>query len=229
MSGEEGGDLVVRHLEVVRSARYALLMPEGDPPSYLWFVLHGFRQLAPRFLTRFRPHLRPDRGFVAPEALNRFYLGSEPGRHGADSRVGATWMTREDRETEIRDYVRYLDRLHDHVLEGMDPAPRVGVLGFSQGVHTAARWVTLGGVAPEWTVLWGAYLPGDLDEPRARAAFGRTRLTLVNGRADEHRHERLEREHEERLARIAPEAESLWHAGGHELDDPMLERVLGLG
>jgi hypothetical protein len=67
---------------------------------------------------------------VAPEALSRFYVSQEPGRHCPVSVVGGTWMTREDRENEIRDYVRYLDILHDEVeIEGVPTT----VLAFSQG------------------------------------------------------------------------------------------------
>jgi hypothetical protein len=50
---------------------------------------------------------------VAPEGLSRFYF--EGGFHGPGSKVGATWMTREDRLAKIEDYVGYLDALHDAV------------------------------------------------------------------------------------------------------------------
>jgi predicted esterase len=124
--------------------------------------------------------------------------------------------------------VGYLDRLHEEVVGSADPPARVGVLGFSQGLHTAARWVTLGRVAPARTVLWGAYLPDDLEIGRARAAFAATRLTFVQGRADPHRSEALEHRHQERLAALGVECETLWHDGGHALDEGLLGEVLTL-
>ncbi|NIP78275.1 MAG: phospholipase, partial [Gemmatimonadetes bacterium] len=87
----------------------------------VWFVLHGYGQLAERFVRRFDalPGVRDGmRAVVAPEALSRFYVEEEvTGPHGPESRVGATWMTRADREHEIRDYVEYLDRVAAAVLD----------------------------------------------------------------------------------------------------------------
>ena len=57
----------------------------------------------------------PQRLIVAPEALSRFYVESS-GKTHADTHVGASWMTREDRLSDIEDYVEYLDALHAHML-----------------------------------------------------------------------------------------------------------------
>ena len=184
-----------RAIRVPRTARYAVL---GDPAtaSELWFVLHGYRQLARRFIRRFEelPGLKSgERAVVAPEALSRFYIEREVrGPHGPDSRVGASWMTREDRESEIRDYVEYLDLLVEEV--SPDPRraragtgghpPRLVVLGFSQGCETATRWVTLGRVKPAELVLWGGGLAEDLPPGPAVRALGDLRLRLVVGDED---------------------------------------------
>ena len=100
-------------------------------------VLHGYRQLARRFLRRFEPVAGDHRRIVAPEGLSRFYADPGRGRHGPASAVGASWMTREDRENEIRDYVAYLDQLWQHLRTDSPGRTRLVVLGFSQGVATA--------------------------------------------------------------------------------------------
>ena len=141
-------DPVERHLEVVRTARHWVLGEGAARSGEVWFVLHGYQQLARRFLERFEGLADGTRVIVAPEALSRFYKDQTPGRHGPESPVGAAWMTREDREREIGDYVRYLDALADRVLGPLRPGPRVTVLGFSQGVATAARWTVLGRTRP---------------------------------------------------------------------------------
>ncbi|MEZ4763957.1 MAG: hypothetical protein R3C26_12480 [Calditrichia bacterium] len=41
--------------------------------------------------------------------MSRFYLQSTNGR------IGATWMTREDRENEIADYLAYLNNLSEAI------------------------------------------------------------------------------------------------------------------
>ena len=101
---------------------------------------------------------------VAPEALNRFYLSREGGRAGASARVGATWMTREDRLAEIDDYVRYLDDLHREITEGQQRKNvRVTALGFSQGTATAARWLVHGTARIDRLVLWAGLLPPEIE------------------------------------------------------------------
>src|SRR5438477_56805 len=78
-----------------------------------------------------------ERDTVAPEGLSRFYLTESP----AERRVGASWMTREDRLHEIDDYVRYLDGVYGNVVPRN---ARVTALGFSQGTATVCRWAGLG-------------------------------------------------------------------------------------
>ncbi|MGH9418647.1 MAG: alpha/beta hydrolase, partial [Thermoanaerobaculia bacterium] len=81
--------------------------------SEVWIVCHGHGQLAARFLSRFVPIERSDRLFVAPEALSRYYLQPpRGGPHAPNAPIGATWMTSEDRDCEIADYVGYLDLLY---------------------------------------------------------------------------------------------------------------------
>jgi len=65
-------------LRVLRTARYYTL-GDGTAPRHLWFVLHGYGQLAGDFIRYFGDLARDDRFVVAPEAMNRFYLPSESG------------------------------------------------------------------------------------------------------------------------------------------------------
>jgi hypothetical protein len=98
---------------VLRTARYATLGRLDESVREVWIVCHGYAQLAGRFIERFRCIAAPHRLIVAPEALSRFYTERGSGFHGPASQIGATWMTSEDREAEIQDYVAYLDALHE--------------------------------------------------------------------------------------------------------------------
>lgn len=196
----------------------------GDPAAApeTWFVLHGYRQLAGRFIGRFTalPGVASrKRAVVAPEALNRFYVEQDvAGPHGPGSRVGAAWMTREDREHEIADYVDYLDLLRDRVAPA---AERVVVLGFSQGAETASRWAVLGGTPPSELVLWGGGLAADLDPDRTARALRGTAITFVVGSDDRWALERSE-EGIARLAEHGIEAKRLDYDGGHRVDPAIL-------
>jgi predicted esterase len=214
------GDPVEHHLEVRRTARYWTL--GSEEADDVWFVLHGYKQLARRFLRRFEALAGPGRLVVAPEALSRFYAGAEPGRHGPSSIVGASWMTREDRLREIDDYVAYLDRLADVVLR---PGARSTALGFSQGAATAARWVTYGAVDVSRLVLWAGYVPPDLDMARAAEALSGADLLLVRGDEDPGVEPELGEKERRALEGAGIAHRTVEYRGGHEIDE---ETLLGI-
>lgn len=216
MTPERGGP-VEHHLEVTRTARYWTL---GEPDATdVWVVIHGYKQLARRFLRRFEPIQAPGRLVVAPEALSRFYASAEPGRHGPASVVGASWMTREDRSAEIRDYVAYLDRLAEAVVP---KGARLTVLGFSQGTATAARWATLGSVTLARLVLWAGYVPHDWDLARAAAVFSKAELVLVRGEEDPGLTEELAAAERRSLEAGRIPHRVVSYAGGHDIDSVTL-------
>src|SRR5213596_1853113 len=129
------------HIGVSRTARYFTLGDSSRGVGEVWFACHGYGQVASRFLEKLRVLDDGRRYLVAPEGLSRFYLSESP----TERRVGASWMTREDRLAEIDDYVRYLDALCQEVLRGLEPrAPQVTALGFSQGAATVSRWASIG-------------------------------------------------------------------------------------
>lgn len=213
------------HLEVSRSARFAWLGRPTSAVRDVWVVCHGHRQLAGRFLRRFLPLRSDARLLVAPEALNRFYL-AQAGSHGRESRVGATWMTREDRRWEIRDYVRYLDSLAERIFDAVDrSAVRLRALGFSQGAATASRWTAYGQTAVDELVLWSGGLPPDLDLDRWSGRLRDTRITLVRGEQDDLLSPEAMDETEERLRSRDLPFRLLAHPGGHELDATVLDRI----
>ena len=208
-------------LRISRTARFAVC---GDPATApeAWFVLHGYRQLAGRFIQRFAdlPGVSDGRrAVIAPEALNRFYIEREPaGPHGPDARVGATWMTRHDRDAEIRDYVDYLDRLREHT---GGPADRLVVLGFSQGAETASRWAVLGGSPPDELILWGGGLAADLDEERAAAVLARTTVSFVVGDTDRWAIQRSA-SGLALLGRLGVPVRKIEYSGGHRVEPDVL-------
>jgi predicted esterase len=201
-------------ISVSRSARYFTI---GRPEREIWFVLHGYGQLAARFLRAFEPLDDGTRLIVAPEGLSRFYLTEQP----AERRVGASWMTKEDRLAEIADYVRYLDAVSEHVLQSTDRAQtRVTVLGFSQGAATACRWATLGVSRIDRLIVWGGEVPPDVDV-RLRPV----RLSLVYGSRDEYFTPKVIAATEARLRELGVPYETVPFVGGHEIDGAVLKRV----
>ena len=214
------------HISVRRSARYYTRGPLDESVSQVWIVCHGFAQLAGRFMRHFGPLDDGTRLIVAPEALNRFYVEQTPGPHGPDSRVGATWMTREDRLREIEDYVAYLDTLSDEIFRVV-PRENVSltVLGFSQGVATVARWAVHGHTRPDHLVLWAERLPPEIDlGAGAEALAAIPRLSIVAGLKDLEAQRVLSLE-KDRLQRLGLRYSLHTFDGGHHLDEEVLRRL----
>ena len=69
------------HIKVQRSARYYMVGEPNANTRDVWFVCHGYNQLASDFIREFDTIAEDSRVIVAPEALNRYYLATEPGFH----------------------------------------------------------------------------------------------------------------------------------------------------
>ena len=206
-------------LVVPKTARYLTKGSESPEPDEVWFLCHGYGQLADEFIGQAGALASPRRWLVAPEALSRFY-------HEDHVRIGASWMTREEREHEMEDYLRYWELLCAQIFALVErERSRVVLLGFSQGAATAARFAARGGTPVDHLVLWGAALPPELDDPDSLAPLGRMRVTLVRGRRDRLFSESAHDEQRERLKRHGISFTEESFGGGHRLDDETLLRV----
>jgi predicted esterase len=207
-----------------RSARYYTLGLAGAATREVWFACHGYAQLAGRFLEKLRVLDDGHRHLVAPEGLSRFYLSES----AAERRVGACWMTREDRLAEIDDYVHYLDAVYAAVFARVDRAAvTVHALGYSQGAATVSRWAGMGTVRIDRVVLWGGELPPDLDLSKEPAA-GRLRagrLTFVYGRSDEFITPKIVETTKQRLREHGIPHREMAFDGGHELNASVLTEL----
>ena len=216
-----------RHLKVPRSARYAILGSPTADLSEVWFVCHGHGQLAARFLSRFLPLEREDRLFIAPEALSRYYLSPpSAGPHPPGTPIGASWMTAEDRDAEMNDYIEYLDLLHDEIFSAVDRTRvRVWAIGFSQGAATVTRWVVRGKVEPDRVVLCSGMLPAELDREGAKRLVRRAPLTLAFGDADEFASTERVAAEEAKLDDLGIPYEIMRFKGGHTITPELLTRL----
>lgn len=205
-----------RHILVPRTARYHVL---GDAAKAraIWIVLHGYGQLARYFLNKFEG-LSDDLLIVAPEGLNRFYIDE------GHQRVGATWMTREDRDHEIADQVGYLDRLVDE-LRKQSQAP-IHVLGFSQGVATATRWSLQGRSRIQRLVLWAGNIPPEPSTAELSTKWSTLRIDLVLGTTDPFAGDKELQAQQARLDAAAIQYQNHRFTGGHVLEPVLLGRLM---
>jgi predicted esterase len=206
------------HLPVSRSARYFTL-GEPETAEHVWIALHGYGQLASVFLGYLSTMQSENRLIAAPEALSRFYHEEGKGP------IGASWMTREDREHEIEDYVRYLDSLYGCLKERASPRARWHALGFSQGVATLGRWIDRG-IAPfDGICFWAGGLPPELDLTQPHRALAGRRVALAVGNRDSYLSADWLKREGARLTAAAGEVREFPFYGGHRLDRTVLAQV----
>jgi predicted esterase len=212
------------HVTVPRTARYYTLGAAGPETRAVWIVAHGYGHLASEFIARFAPVDDGVHLIVAPEALNRYYHDTRPGA-SQTSAVGATWMTKEDRQSEITDQITYLDTLYGTIFRDVArESVRVTALGFSQGVATVARWLSHTRVPIDRAIFWAGSVPDDVSLT-ADSALRRAEVLLVLGSRDEYATaERVARQTAAFRAADKSFAQ-IEFEGGHRLDDSVLERL----
>jgi predicted esterase len=218
------------HLRVQRTARYYTLGGGSFAPRAVWFVLHGYGQLAGEFVRYFAGLANDDSLVIAPEALSRFYLVSADSAPARDRPVGATWMTREDRDSEIADYVEYLDALYEEVATiPVRDGAKVNVIGFSQGAATATRWATHGRFHLNRLILWGGLTPPETDLSRGPAVLRGARLTIVVGNTDHYITDALLSAEEARLSAARVAHDVIRFDGGHVVSRAAFPRLVDAG
>ena len=214
-------------IRVRRTARYYTLGPTHGFPRELWVVCHGYGQLAERFISQFDVLDDGTRLVVAPEALSRFYLDPVAERRTQTApRVGASWMTREDRDAEIEDYVEYLEQLTTEVRHHLTGAgPRIVVLGFSQGTATVCRWLSASELRANEIVLWAGGIPPEFDLARWADTLHGAAISLVAGESDEMVTADSVASEGERLSAAGVAFTLHRYAGGHRIDPDALTRL----
>lgn len=125
---------ITGHIKIEKTARYFQLGELTVQTKKVVFALHGYAQQAKEFIAELESLQDFETVIIAPEGLNRFYA------KGFGGKPVAAWMTSEDREHEILDYINYLNALYDQLIPPSYTG-RIVVLGFSQGVATASRWI----------------------------------------------------------------------------------------
>lgn len=175
------------HFSVPRTAHFYTLGEPGPQTAECWVILHGYGQLARYFLRRFDTVADEHTCVVAPEALSRFYTDQE------GTRVGASWMTKEQRLADIEDNMIYLDSLYELLKKDLPADCRLILLGFSQGCATLMRWVLRRQPPLAGLVFYAGSIPDDLPYAGHRDYLSGFPIHVVYGSTDEYlQGERLE-------------------------------------
>ncbi len=184
----------------------------------VWLVFHGIGYLSRYFIKLFEK-LNPEENYcIAPQAPSKYYKGEDY------RRVGASWLTKENTPIETENILNYIDAL----IEAEDIPNHINliVLGYSQGVSIATRWVARRKIKCEALVMISGGFPKELDNKDFTFLNDYTKITHIVGEKDPYFEiEKVEAE-KIRVKKILPQIEFRIHTGGHELDPKTLVNIL---
>ncbi len=191
---------------------------EGNGTKLL-YVLHGYGQLAKFFIRKFAAISDLNYTVIAPEGQHYFYLD------GTSGRVGASWMTKENREQDIANYISYLDAIHTE-LTTERKWEEIVVLGFSQGVATAFRWLAHSDIEPSKFLICSGLVPPDVNLKIKKEIFDPIKMTYFSGINDPYRTEASVKEFYNALETSKLDMELINFDGVHEVNVKEVSRVL---
>ncbi|GMN08706.1 esterase [Croceitalea sp. MTPC9] len=184
----------------------------------IWIVFHGIGFLSKYFLKYFKD-INPNENYiVAPQAPSKYYL------NGEYKYVGASWLTKEDTQTEICNVLNYIDAVLDS--EKIPSDKNLIVLGFSQGVSIATRWLSQKKKIFNKLILYAGGIPNELTAKDFEYLdFNEASITIVYGDKDEFLNkERIGLEKKKIHSLFKESAQVLTFDGGHELKPELLKQ-----
>jgi len=228
----------MHRLTVARTARYATVGAEPAQATQLWVAFHGYGHRAADFVGPCAAAAPPHVRVVAPEGLSRFYLEMPRPDGGHLARTGASWLTRDDRDDELRDALAMVHavvaREHAAIVQARGERPTLCVLGFSQGVAMSMRWAvevsrnpSLGAAGRVHRhVLWAGGLAHDVPDDALRHTWRDARVEVVWGERDRFASETARDAMRARFSGLQVVPHVRTFEGGHRLDAALLETML---
>lgn len=199
---------------------YSTLNSLSGTTENVWVVLHGIGYLSRYFLKHFEG-LPADKNYViAPQAPSKYYLGK------AYTHVGASWLTKENTQMEIDNVMAYLDAVMTS--ENIPDTCNVIVLGFSQGVSIATRWVAKRKLRCSQLVLYAGGIPNELEPSDFEFLLNNnTKITVIVGDEDEYLTEERRRTESEKIEKLFDgKAKQLIFEGGHEVKMELINDLI---
>lgn len=195
---------------------YSTLNERTDKTKTVWLVFHGIGYLSKYFLKYFK-HLDTEENYIiAPQAQSKYYLNGEY-RH-----VGASWLTRENLEEGIENMLNYLDKIFE--AENLSEVENLNILGYSQGVSVATRFVARRKIQCENLIMLSGKVPQELDANDFKF-LDKTKFSFIYGTEDEYLKPGIVQVEKDRLQDIfSKNLEIYTFNGGHEVNTELISK-----
>lgn len=134
---------------------YSTLNTLSEKTKKVWFVCHGMGYLSRYFLKYFEGLDTEENYIIAPQAQSKYYIPPK------FKHVGASWLTKENTIKETENVMRYFDAVINN--EQLPDSIPLIVLGYSQGVSVAMRYVAKRQLQCDKLVLMSGGIPKELE------------------------------------------------------------------
>lgn len=206
-----------KEISYINTNTYSTLNKRTNLTKNVWFVCHGMGYLS-RYFIRYFKTLNPEENYIiAPQAQSKYYLGTKL-KH-----VGASWLTRENTLVETENIMTYFDAIFDQ--ERILEAKNLIILGYSQGVSVAMRYVAKRQLQCSQLVLHSGGIPRELNSKDF--AFFDGHATLIYGLHDEYLNdERMEFEFSKANSLFGKSLEIIPFEGIHEVNTSLIQNLI---
>ncbi len=196
---------------------YSTLNSLNANTKTVWIVFHGIGYLSRYFIRLFESLNKDDNYFIAPQAPSKYYKGNDY------RRVGSSWLTKENTKTDTQNVLRYIDAILD--TENIPVDTKLVVLGYSQGVSIASRWISSRKIRPDAFVIISGGFPNELSKEDFYFLSETTKVTHIIGEKDPYFEIAKVEAEKVRVKHILPQIKFRTHTGGHELNLKTLENI----
>lgn len=157
---------------------YTTLNKLSAKTKNVWFVCHGMGYLSRYFITYFN-ELDPEENYIiAPQAQSKYYIPPK------FKHVGASWLTKENTIKETENVLRYFDSIFEN--ESIPNNKNLIILGYSQGVSVALRFVAKRQLQCSQLVLMSGGIPNELIAADFSFLNPTSKVSLIYGNNDEY-------------------------------------------
>jgi len=143
-----------KQITYTTSNSYSTLNTLSPKTKNVWVVFHGIGYLSRYFLKYFKDLDTDENYIVAPQAPSKYYL------NGEYKHVGASWLTKEATAIALKNVLTYTQQVF--MAEQIPDDVNLIVLGYSQGVSVACRWIAHNKIKCKKLVLFAGSIPHEI-------------------------------------------------------------------
>lgn len=194
---------------------YSTLNEMDKNTECIWFVCHGISYLSRYFIKYFSELDTEKHYIIAPQAPSKYYQDKRY-KH-----IGASWLTREETQMEMQNNIAFFNEIYNKEIKP-HPDIKLIILGYSQGVSVAMRWIAHTKIDCESLIIHSGGIPEEL-KPEDFEGLS-LKPYLVYGKSDPYiDSERAKTEHQKALNLFGDCLKVIAFDGVHEVSREVIK------